>query len=166
MPPMSCMSQTLNVIADDKQAEKKEQRVAVRIRLKKLGRRHRPYFRICVMDARTGRDGKVIEEVGTYDPMVRATEKRCTMRAERIDYWLGVGALPTEKVKVLIDKFKGKVPAVRMDQAKTRAIPEAPVRRPPRKRKEQPAEPVAEPATATTGQSAATESAQAPPASE
>ena len=45
--------------------------MAVRIRMKRLGRRHRPFYRICVMDARVPRDGKAIEEVGTYDPMVR-----------------------------------------------------------------------------------------------
>lgn len=98
--------------------------MAVRIRLKKLGRKHQPYFRICVMDSRTNRDGKTIEEVGTYDPMVRDTNKRVTMKAERIDYWLSVGALPTEKVKVLIDKFKGKVPETRIDQRRSRAIPD------------------------------------------
>jgi len=79
--------------------------VAVRIRLKRLGRRHRPYYRVCAMDARTARDGKVIEELGTYDPMVRDTHARAILNKERIDYWLGVGALPTEKVGVLIKKY-------------------------------------------------------------
>lgn len=98
--------------------------MAVRIRLKKLGRSHRPYYRICVMDARTPRDGKTIEEIGTYDPMIRDTDKRVTIDAERVDYWLGVGALPTEKVKILIDKYKGKVPAVRQDRPAERAVPQ------------------------------------------
>jgi small subunit ribosomal protein S16 len=79
--------------------------VAVRIRLKRLGRRHRPFFRICAMDSRAPRDGRVIEELGHYDPMVPETDARAVLNAERIDYWLGVGALPTEKVSVLIKKY-------------------------------------------------------------
>jgi small subunit ribosomal protein S16 len=79
--------------------------VAVRIRLKRLGRRHRPFFRICAMDSRAPRDGRVIEELGHYDPMVPETDARAVLNAERIDYWLGVGALPTEKVAVLIKKY-------------------------------------------------------------
>ena len=79
--------------------------MAVRIRLKRLGRRHRPFFRICAMDSRAPRDGRVIEELGHYDPMVRETDARAVLNAERIDYWLGVGALPTEKVAVLIKKY-------------------------------------------------------------
>jgi small subunit ribosomal protein S16 len=94
------------------------------------------------MDSRTPRDGKTIEELGTYDPMIRETDKRCTMKAERIDYWLSVGALPTEKVKVLIDKYKGKVPDVRLDRAVEREIPPAPLvreRKPKSKQAEAPA---------------------------
>ncbi len=79
--------------------------MAVRIRLKKLGRRHRPFYRICAMDSRTPRDGRVIEELGTYDPMVPETDARAVLNAERIDYWLGVGAKPTPKVGVLIRKY-------------------------------------------------------------
>ena len=79
--------------------------MAVRIRMKRLGRRHRPFYRICAMDARSPRDGKVIEELGHYDPMVRETDARAVLNSERIDYWLGVGALPSENVKVLIKKY-------------------------------------------------------------
>jgi len=79
--------------------------VAVRLRLKRLGRKHRPFFRVCAMDSRTPRDGKVIEELGYYDPMVRETDARAVLDGERIDYWIGVGALPSEKVSVLIKKY-------------------------------------------------------------
>ena len=72
------------------------------------------------MDVRTARDGRAIEEVGTYDPLVPDKDKRCTMKAERIDYWLSVGAQPTEKVKILLDKYKGKVPETRIDAPKPR----------------------------------------------
>ncbi len=79
--------------------------MAVRIRMKKLGRRHRPFFRICAMDSRSPRDGKAIEELGYYDPMVRDVDARAVLKGERIDYWLSVGAQPSEKVKVLIKKY-------------------------------------------------------------
>jgi small subunit ribosomal protein S16 len=93
-----------------------------------MGRLHRPYYRICVMDSRTPRDGRAIEELGTYDPMVRKTDERVSLKADRVDYWLSVGALPTEKVKVLIDKFKGKAPDIRRDQPRQISAPgEAPV---------------------------------------
>ena len=79
--------------------------MAVRIRLKKLGRKHRPFFRVCAMDARSPRGGKVLEELGTYDPMIRDTDARALLNGERISYWLSVGAQPTEKVGVLIKKY-------------------------------------------------------------
>lgn len=79
--------------------------MAVKIRMKKMGRRHRPFFRVCVMDARSPRDGRVLEEVGYYDPMVPETDARTTLDGERIAYWLSVGAQPTDKVAVLIKKY-------------------------------------------------------------
>jgi len=82
--------------------------VAVRIRMKMMGRKHRPFFRICAMDARVPRDGRVLEELGTYDPMVPYEDARAVLNGERIAYWLGVGAQPTEKVKVLIKKYGPK----------------------------------------------------------
>lgn len=80
--------------------------MAVRIRMKKLGRTHRPFYRICVMDQRSPRNGKAIEEVGHYDPMVRDKSKRVTLNMERVEHWISVGAQPSEKVAVLIRKFK------------------------------------------------------------
>ena len=66
--------------------------MAVRIRMKKMGRTHRPFFRICAMDQRSPRDGRVIEELGHYDPMCPETDARVTLKNDRIDYWLSVGA--------------------------------------------------------------------------
>lgn len=79
--------------------------VAVRIRMKMMGRKGRPFYRVCVCDSRRPRDGKVIEELGYYDPMVRDTDARAILKGERIDYWLSVGALPTEKTAILIKKY-------------------------------------------------------------
>ncbi len=83
----------------------------VRIRMKSFGRRHRPFFRICAMDARSPRDGRAIEELGHYDPMVRNTEARTVLNANRIRYWLSVGAQPSEKVQALLNRHGVKKPA-------------------------------------------------------
>lgn len=79
--------------------------MTVKIRLKKMGRTHRPFFRVCAMDQRSPRDGRVIEQLGTYDPMVPDTDARAILNGERIDYWLSVGAQPTPKVATLIKKY-------------------------------------------------------------
>src|SRR6185295_19455550 len=73
--------------------------------MKKMGRSHQAFFRICAFDRRAPRDGRVLEELGTYDPRVPETDARAILKKERVDYWLGVGALPSEKVKVLIKKY-------------------------------------------------------------
>ncbi len=70
-----------------------------------MGRTHRPFFRVCAMDQRSPRDGRVIEELGYYDPMCPETDARTMLKSDRIDYWVGVGAQPSDKVKVLIKKY-------------------------------------------------------------
>jgi small subunit ribosomal protein S16 len=79
--------------------------MAVRIRLKKMGRKHQPFFRMVAIDSRAPRDGKVIEELGHYDPLVKDTDARAILNGERISYWLSVGALPSENCHVLIKKY-------------------------------------------------------------
>lgn len=79
--------------------------MAVRIRMKKFGRKHQPFFRICALDGRVPRDGRVLEELGTYDPLVPDEDARALLNGERIKYWLSVGAQPSEKVQVLIKKY-------------------------------------------------------------
>jgi small subunit ribosomal protein S16 len=86
--------------------------VAVKIRLKRLGKIRAPYYRIVVADSRTKRDGRVLEEIGQYHP----TEEPSVIKieSERALYWLGVGAQPTEQVAALLKltgdwaKFKGE----------------------------------------------------------
>jgi small subunit ribosomal protein S16 len=73
--------------------------------MKKLGRSHQAFFRICATDKRAPRDGRVLEELGTYDPRVPDTDARALLKADRVDYWLGVGAQPSERVAVLIKKY-------------------------------------------------------------
>lgn len=79
--------------------------MAVRIRMKKMGRTHRAFFRVCAFDQNSPRDGKALEELGTYDPSVPDADARAILNGERIAYWIGVGAQPTEKVAVLIKKY-------------------------------------------------------------
>jgi small subunit ribosomal protein S16 len=78
----------------------------VRIRLKRLGRHHRPFYRISVMDIRKARDGESIEDIGFYDPMVLDNSKSVSVKMDRYDYWVGVGAQPSDNVKVLVKKLK------------------------------------------------------------
>jgi len=73
--------------------------------MKKMGRTHRAFFRVCAMDQRKPRDGRVIEELGYYDPSVPETDARAILKGDRIAYWIGVGAQPTEKCAVLIKKY-------------------------------------------------------------
>jgi small subunit ribosomal protein S16 len=89
-------------------SKKKGKPVAVRIRMKMMGRKHRPFFRIVAIDGRQPRDGRIIEELGTYDPMIKNTDERVKLRPERIKYWLAVGAKPSERVAVLIKKYLAK----------------------------------------------------------
>ena len=83
----------------------------VRLRMKSLGRRHRPFFRICAMDSRTPRDGRSIEELGHYDPLSSNAETQTVLNVDRIRYWLGVGAQPSHKVQALLKKHGVKKPA-------------------------------------------------------
>lgn len=83
----------------------------VRIRMKRTGTRNAACFRIVVMDQRSSRDGRAIEELGYYDP-IRKVEK---VNLERADYWVGVGAQVTETVADIIDRARtGKVLAERV----------------------------------------------------
>ena len=76
--------------------------------MKMMGRKHRPYFRIVAIDSRQPRDGRIIEELGSYDPMIKNTDERVKLKPDRIKYWMGVGALPSEKVSVLFRKYLAK----------------------------------------------------------
>lgn len=83
----------------------------VRIRLKRMGRRHRPSYRVTVVDGRRARDGRVIEELGFYDPAHKVAELRQNLKLERIDHWISVGAQPSETVTQLIKKCRAATPA-------------------------------------------------------
>jgi len=86
--------------------------VAVKIRLKRMGKKRAPFYRIVVMDARTKRDGRAIEEIGKYNPKTEPSFIHVV--SDRAQYWLGVGAQPTEAVTAIFkasgdwQKFKGE----------------------------------------------------------
>ena len=83
----------------------------VRIRLKRVGRRHKPSYRLTAVDVRRSRDGKVLEELGYYDPAHKNPELRCNLKKDRIDYWLSVGAQPSDTVADLLKKAQATAEA-------------------------------------------------------
>jgi small subunit ribosomal protein S16 len=77
--------------------------VSVRIRLKRLGTKMRPYYRIVVMDSRQPRDGRALEEVGYYHP-ISPDEQKVDIKEDRVREWLSKGAQPSATVKRLLNK--------------------------------------------------------------
>lgn len=77
--------------------------MALKLRLARAGAKKRPYYHIVVADARSPRDGRFIERIGTYDPRLTDREKRVTLVTERVQHWLAVGAQPTDRVLRFLD---------------------------------------------------------------
>jgi small subunit ribosomal protein S16 len=157
--------------------------------MKRFGRKHRSFFRICATDSRAPRDGRVIEELGTYDPSILDTDARTTINGERVSYWLSVGAQPSDRVRVLLKKYGPQGTHVKQQQAAVeklkapKAVPDAGppafVLQPKRESKAAPAETVpttsaeaaapaevAAPAEATAPEGNAPATEAAPPAAE
>lgn len=76
----------------------------VRLRLRRMGNRHRPFYRVTAIDQRKARDGKVIEEIGWYNPLDKDEAKQIKLDKERAAYWVSVGAQPSETVTMLLKK--------------------------------------------------------------
>ncbi len=77
----------------------------VKIRLRRMGAKKAPYYRVVVADSHSPRDGRFIEELGTYDPM--AEGEKIKVDLERVKYWISNGAQPTDTVRGLIKKLEG-----------------------------------------------------------
>ena len=126
----------------------------VKIRLRRFGKRNTPIYRVVVADKRSPRDGRIIEEIGTYDPLLK--NNNFTLKLDRVDYWLGVGAQPSDTVASFIKKArKGPVEAA-AEESVVEAVeaPAAP-------------EPVPEPEVAVAEEPAAEEpAAEEPPTPE
>jgi small subunit ribosomal protein S16 len=78
--------------------------VAVKLRLKRFGRRHSTCFRLSAMDCRSPRDGRVIEELGWYDPKAKNADQQVSLNRQRIEYWLRSGAQPSQTVADLLKR--------------------------------------------------------------
>jgi len=76
--------------------------MAVKLRLTRMGRRHRPFFRINAIESRNPRDGKILEKLGHYDPLVPDRDKQVVLNRERAEYWLGQGAVPSDAVSEIL----------------------------------------------------------------
>jgi len=149
--------------------------------MKRMGRAHRPFYRICAIDKRSPRDGRALELLGTYDPSLTDTDARAVLNHERIAYWLSVGAQPSEKMAVLIKKYGPNGTHLEQQKAALDKLAQAPVipdagepaslPKPPEAEKppeEAPAEAPAEQAAAEEpkAEEAAAEEAAAEPAAE
>ncbi len=124
--------------------------MALKIRLARGGAKKRPFYRIVVAEASAPRDGRYVERVGTYNPMVpKEHEQRMTLNSERITFWLGQGAKPTDRVhKMLAAAGLAEAPVIR-DQPKKSA--------PGKKRAEREAEAAAAAAAAPAEEAVAEE---------
>ena len=79
--------------------------MSVAIRLSRGGAKKRPYYKIVVANSRAPRDGKYLEQIGTYNPLLaKDDENRVKLNEDRVNYWLGVGAQPTDRVARMLDK--------------------------------------------------------------
>ena len=88
--------------------------MAVKLRLKRMGRIHAPFFRLSAIDSRSPRDGRVIEELGHYDPMIKDKSKRFVAKLDRATHWLNVGAIPSETVSTLLKRAGVEHKALRL----------------------------------------------------
>src|SRR5512137_808589 len=78
--------------------------MSVKLRLTRMGRRHRPFFRLNAVESRTPRDGRILEKLGHYDPLEKDTSKAKVLNVERIQYWLKAGAVPSDTVAEMLAK--------------------------------------------------------------
>lgn len=85
--------------------------MALKIRLRRQGRKNQPFYRLVVIDARHPSDGKYNENLGWYNPFQAEEEKNLLVHADRVAYWLNQGAIPTEKAMALIKRSHPKVAA-------------------------------------------------------
>ena len=117
--------------------------MSLKIRLARGGAKKRPYYNIVVADARSPRDGRFIEKVGAYNPMLdKGAEGRVTLKEERIRHWLGVGALPTDRVA----RFLGEAGMIAAPGVK-----ETPIKSAPKAKAQERAKAAAEAAGAAAG---------------
>lgn len=113
--------------------------MAVKLRLKRMGRRNRAFYRIVAADSRAQRDGRAIERLGYYDPLVKDEQKKVSLTKDRIEYWLSVGAQPSVTVENLLRSRGVKFP--KKDLAKAKAKEKAKAAKRKAKKKGAPGKP-------------------------
>jgi small subunit ribosomal protein S16 len=97
--------------------------MALKIRLSRGGSKKRPFYRIVVAEAAAPRDGRYVERIGHYNPMVaKDNEQRLVVDGERVKHWMGLGAKPTERVQKLLSALSLTVPVEMRDQPKKSAL--------------------------------------------
>ena len=100
--------------------------MAVTLRLKRFGRLNHPTFRVVATDPRFPRDGRIIEALGYYLPLMPRAQEQVKLNTERIQYWLSVGAKPSDTVAQMIEKTGLKVPVTKKpDREKSKGKPAA-----------------------------------------
>lgn len=87
--------------------------MAVTLRLKRFGRLNHPTYRVVATDPRFPRDGRIIETLGSFLPLMPRAQEQLKLNMERVNYWLSVGAKPSQTVGDLIEKSGGKVPVTK-----------------------------------------------------
>lgn len=92
--------------------------MSVKIRMTRMGRRHRPFYRINVVDGRTPRDGRILEKLGQYDPIEKNPEKQIVLDLERVKFWMGQGAVASDTVAELLVKHGIPCPQLAAKQAR------------------------------------------------
>ena len=101
--------------------------MAVKIRLKRMGRKNHPFYRLNAIDSRTPRDGRVIEQLGFYDPRNKDATKQFVAKLDRCKHWLDVGAVPSETVSSLLKKAGVEHKQLKLPKpGKPKVVPAAP----------------------------------------
>ncbi len=101
--------------------------MAVKLRLKRMGRKNHAFYRLNAIDSRSPRDGRVIEQLGYYDPMQKDQAKQFNAKMDRCEYWLSVGAIPSGTVSSLLKKAGVEHKGLRLPRpGKPKVVPAAP----------------------------------------
>lgn len=141
--------------------------MSVSIRLSRGGAKKRPYYKIVVANSRAPRDGKYLEQIGTYNPVLaKDDENRVRLNEDRVRYWIGVGAQPTDRVARMLDKAGIKERAATVNPKKGEPGQKAKDRAEEKAEKLREAEEAAKAAAAAPAEEAAAEEAPAAEATE
>lgn len=80
--------------------------MSVKIRMTRMGRRHRPFFRINAIESKTPRDGRILEKLGHYDPLEKSDDKQIVINKERIEFWISQGAVASDTCAEIFKKYE------------------------------------------------------------